>query len=163
MRFVLQQRLWSLRDRFQVEDDRRRPVYEFEGKVLTFGAEITMRDHGGRELLRIEQRMLRTRPTFDVLRGRTRAATVVDDVFPLFRHDLTVRMPHGRDLSIRGDFFRHEYRIARATRTVARVSKRWLTWADTYGVAVTRGEDPELLLACVVVVDLTSRGAEAGA
>jgi uncharacterized protein YxjI len=37
---------------------------------------------------------------------------------------------------------------------VASVSKRWLSWTDTYGIDVADDEDPVLVLASAVVVDM---------
>jgi uncharacterized protein YxjI len=34
------------------------------------------------------------------------------------------------------------------------VSKRWFSWSDTYGVEVGDDEDPVLILASAVVIDL---------
>jgi uncharacterized protein YxjI len=34
------------------------------------------------------------------------------------------------------------------------VSKRWFTFADTYGIEIEDGEDPVLILATAVVVDM---------
>jgi uncharacterized protein YxjI len=33
------------------------------------------------------------------------------------------------------------------------VSKSWFSFADTYGVDVSAGADPVLILACTVVID----------
>ena len=38
--------------------------------------------------------------------------------------------------------------------TLASVSKRWFSLTDTYGVDVEDGEDPVLILASAVVVDM---------
>jgi uncharacterized protein YxjI len=40
---------------------------------------------------------------------------------------------------------------------VARVSKKWFSWSDTYGVDVAEGEDDVLILVCAVVVDLCTQ------
>ena len=39
-------------------------------------------------------------------------------------------------------------------RVVATVSKRWFSFTDTYGIEVADGEDPVLILASAVVVDM---------
>jgi uncharacterized protein YxjI len=42
--------------------------------------------------------------------------------------------------------------------TVATVSKRWVAWADTYGVDIAAGEDDVLILASTVVIDMICHG-----
>jgi uncharacterized protein YxjI len=43
---------------------------------------------------------------------------------------------------------------------VAEVSKRWFSWTDTYGVEVADGEDPVLILASAVVIDMVCHQVE---
>jgi uncharacterized protein YxjI len=65
-----------------------------------------------------------------------------------------VDVPGPDDLEANGDFLDHEYAFSRGDRTVASVSKRWLSWTDTYGIDVADDEDPVLVLASAVVVDM---------
>ena len=41
-----------------------------------------------------------------------------------------------------------------ASVSVASVSKKYFTWADTYGIDIPHGEDPILILSSAVVIDL---------
>jgi len=67
---------------------------------------------------------------------------------------LTNDVPGPDDLESEGDFLDHEYTFTRGGRVVATVSKRWFTFADTYGIEIEDGEDPVLILASAVVVDM---------
>jgi uncharacterized protein YxjI len=53
-----------------------------------------------------------------------------------------------------GDLLEHDFTIRRGDRTVATVSKRWLTLRDTYSVDIAPGEDDLLILASVLALDL---------
>jgi uncharacterized protein YxjI len=55
---------------------------------------------------------------------------------------------------MRGDLLDHEYTIERGGREVAAVSKRWLTIRDTYAVQVAADQDPLLIIASVLALDL---------
>ena len=59
----------------------------------------------------------------------------------------TVTLPGGEALPLRGSVSDHEYRITAGGRQVAEVSKRWFRLRNTYGVAISAGEDEALLLA----------------
>ena len=52
-----------------------------------------------------------------------------------------------------GDFLAHDYTVSRGNETVARVSKVWLTWGDTYELAVSDTVNPVLALAIMLVID----------
>ncbi len=79
-------------------------------------------------------------------------------LFTLFRCRFTVDVPGPDDLEAQGKFLDREYTFSRSGRTVATVSQRWFTWADTYGVDIVDGEDEVLILASTVVIDMACHG-----
>ena len=67
-------------------------------------------------------------------------------------------VPGPDDLEAQGNFLDMEFTFTRARQLVAEVSKRWFTFADTYGVDVQDGEDDVLILASTVVIDMVCHG-----
>jgi uncharacterized protein YxjI len=65
-----------------------------------------------------------------------------------------VDVPGPNDLVAEGSFTDHEYTFTRGDEPVATVSKKWFTFADTYGVEIADGEDDVLILASTVVIDM---------
>jgi uncharacterized protein YxjI len=53
-----------------------------------------------------------------------------------------------------GNLLDHEFTIDRGDRTAATVSKSWMSLRDTYAVEVAEDEDPLLILASVLALDL---------
>ena len=53
-----------------------------------------------------------------------------------------------------GDFLHHEYAFRRSAGTIARVSKKWFSFRDTYGVEIAADQDDILILAATVVIDM---------
>ena len=74
--------------------------------------------------------------------------------FNFFICGYTVDVPGPDDLRAEGDLFDHEYEFRRGGQVVATVTKRWFSWADTYGVEVAPGEDDVLILASTVVIEM---------
>jgi uncharacterized protein YxjI len=70
------------------------------------------------------------------------------------RERWVVEVDGGPDLEIQGNILDHEYTVTDGRTTVASVSKRWFRIADTYGVEVAPGQDPVVVLAGTVVVDM---------
>ena len=118
------------------------------------GDKLSFLDTAGRELAFIAQRLLAWGPTYEITRDGRLAAVVRKELFTFFRCAFTVDVPGPDDLEAEGDFWEHEYAFRRGGRSVARVSKRWFGWTDTYGVEIDAGEDDVLLLASAVVIDL---------
>lgn len=81
-------------------------------------------------------------------------ATVSKHVFTLIYCKFTVDVPGPDDLEATGSFFDYEYVFRRHGREVARVSKAFFSWTDSYGIDIADGEDDVLILASSVVIDL---------
>ena len=154
MRLVMRERIWSLGGRYDIRDEQGNDVYCVEGKVFSFGDKLTFSSASGAELARIDQKLLNWGPTYEVSIGGRLAAIVKKKLFTFFRCKFTVDVPGPDDLEAEGDFLDHEYTFTRHGRTVARVSKKWFSWTDTYGIDVANEEDVVLVLASAIVIDL---------
>jgi uncharacterized protein YxjI len=153
-RFVMRQDWLSFGNDFTIRDEAGRDAYTVDGKVLCLGGQASFHDAAGRELAYLRQRLLSWGPTYEIEREGRIAAVVKKSLFTFFRCEFTVDVPGPDDLVAEGDFWEHEYEFRRGGRVVARVSKRWFSWTDTYGVDVAEGEDEVLVLSSAVVIDL---------
>ncbi|HUR38370.1 MAG TPA: LURP-one-related family protein [Planctomycetota bacterium] len=153
-RFVMKQDWFSFGDDYTIRDANGDDVFRVDGKVFCIGDQLSLQTMDGRELAYIDQKLLSWGPTYEIWRGGGLAAVVKKSVFTLFHCKFTVDVPGPDDLLAEGDFWEHEYRFTREGREVASVSKRYFSWTDTYGIEVPQGEDPVLILASAVVIDL---------
>ena len=154
MRYVMRQKLLSLADNFTIKNEREQDVFLVKGKVFSFGDKLSFQDLAGNELVFIDQRLLNWSPTYELWKGGELLAVVKRELFSFIHHRFTVDVPGPNDLEAEGDFLDHEYTISRGGSVVATVSKRWFSWADTYGIEIADGEDDVLVLATAVVVDM---------
>lgn len=154
MRYVMRQKILSLAENFTIKDEQERDVYLVKGKLFSFGDKLSFQDIAGNELVYIDQRLLNWGPTYELWRGAELLAVVKRELFSFIHHRFTVDVPGPNDLEAEGDFLDHEYAFTRGGSVVATVSKRWFSWTDTYGIEIADGEDPVLLLASAVVVDM---------
>ena len=155
MRYLLKQKLFSFGDDFTIKDEEGHPVYQVDGRAFTLLREkLAFEDLAGQELAFIRERLISQTPSYEILRGGEVAAVVKKDLINLFRCGFTVDVPGPDDLEAQGNLLDHEYTFTRGSREVAIVSKRWFALTDTYGVEVAGGEDPVLILASTVIIDM---------
>jgi uncharacterized protein YxjI len=154
MRYVMNQKILCLGNDFVVRDESGRDVLYIDGRALSFGDKLSVQDMQGRELAFIRQKLLSWGKTYEVSRDGELAAVVKKELFTFFRCAFTVDVPGPDDLEATGDFFDHEYTFERHGRAVASVSKRWFTFADSYGIEIAGGEDDVLIIASAIVIDL---------
>ena len=155
MRYLLRQDLFSFGDDFTIKNEAGEPVFQVDGKAFTVLREkLAFEDMQGQELAFIRERIIALTPSYEILRNGEVAAVVKKDLINLFRCGFTVDVPGPDDLEAQGSLLDHEYTFTRGSRTVATVSKRWFSFTDTYGVEIEPGEDPVLILASTVVIDM---------
>ena len=152
----MRERILSWGDDFTIRTADGSDAFYVDGKVFSFGDKLSFRDRQGNEVATIDQKLLSIGKQYEIIRGGRTAAVVKKHLFTLFRARFTVDVPGPNDLEAAGDFLDHEYTFEREGREVARVSKRWFSFSDTYGVDIDDGEDDVLILAAAVVIDLVS-------
>ena len=155
MRYALHEKLFSWGDDFKIQDQDGRDVFFVDGKAFSLGKQLSFQDMSGNELAYIRQKLLSFGPSYEIHRDGKLYASVKKDLFTFFKTKFEVDIPGPHDLKVEGNFLQHEYSFKRVTdgAIVARVSKEWFSWADSYGIDTADGEDDVLLLCTAVVID----------
>jgi len=155
MRYLLKQKLLSFGDDFVIKDEQGNEVYKVDGRAFKVLREkLAFEDMQGHELAFIRERLIALTPSYEILRNGECVAVVKKDLINLFRCGFTVDVPGPDDLEAQGSLLDHEYTFTRGGRTVAIVSKKWFSFTDSYGVELNPDEDPVLILASTVVIDM---------
>jgi uncharacterized protein YxjI len=152
--YVIKERFLDIGDDFDITDDTGRLVFRVDGKVLSLRDKLAIEDPSGREVASVHRRLVSLRPTYQIEVGGEPAAQVRKKLFTPFREKFTIDVPGPDDLDMTGDLFDHEFTIERNGTEVASVSKRWLSFRDSYAVRIADGEDHVLILAAVLALEL---------
>jgi uncharacterized protein YxjI len=154
LRYLLKQKLFAWGDDFHIKNEAGADVYFVDGKAFSLGDQLSFQDLRGTELAYIRQKLFALGRTYEISRSGKLVAVVKKELFSPFHHTFNVDVEGPDDLQATGNFFDYEYTFRRGNREVARVSKEWFTWADTYGIEIEQGEDDILILASAVVIDM---------
>ena len=154
MRYVIKQKWLSIGDKYYIRNADGEDVFFVKGRALSLGDKLSFQDMDGNELAFISQKLLSWGPTYHVYIRGEHYATVKKKLFTFLRCKFEVDIPGPDDLLAEGSLLDHEYTFTRHGETVARVSKKWFQWTDTYGIDVNPGEDDVLILASAIVIDL---------
>src|SRR4051794_19535173 len=141
MRYVIRERFFRLGEDSDITDEQGRPVYHVDGKVLTLHDTLVVRDLAGAEVAKVQRQLIALRPTYHITRQGEEIAEVRKKLISPFVDRFTIDIPGPHDLSVTGSLLEHEYTISRDNQAVARVSKRWISLTETYGVEIADGED----------------------
>ena len=124
MKLLIQQKVFSFRDRFSVYDENGDDRYLVQGELFSWGKKLHVTDRDGRELASVEQQLFTFRPRYAVYAGGALLCEVVKEL-SLFRPRYTVE---GIDWEVEGDFWSHEYTVSSRGRPVVSIWKEWFTW-----------------------------------
>jgi len=151
MRFLVKQKIFSFGDNFVIKDDHGNDHFIVKGKVFSLGDKLKIYDLMGQELFYIEQKLMRLLPQYTIYRSGQAVATVKKD-FSFFKPRFSIWSVYG-SYTIQGDFWGMNFSIIKNGRWVAQVSKKWLSFRDTYGVDIADDENYAFILALVIVID----------
>jgi uncharacterized protein YxjI len=153
LRYILKQKIFSIGGDFMIQDAGGADRYFVDGKAISLGRRLVIKDMDGDVAAVIQQHLISLTPAFEISRKGRPPATISRRFFSPIFDRLKVDLPGWDDLEVRGDLFDHEYTFYRGGRSVAQVSKRWISLVDAYGIDIADGEDDVLILASAVVID----------
>lgn len=152
-RYRLRQKLISIGEDYTIEDESGNTLYKVDGKVMTIRETFVIEDRAGNEVATIREKKLAIRDSMTISRGGQTLATIRKALFSPLRDKFGIEVEGGEDMEAVGDLTDHEYEIRRGGDTVARVSKSWFSFRDSYGVETAPGADDALVLAVAVAID----------
>ncbi len=155
MRYHLKERAWSLREAFVVRDDKGHPVFEIRGKFFHFGDDLIMHHRQSRQdVIRIKQRLLSLRPSYDIYSGGQHVANIHEQ-FRLFGERFQIKGDHGMLLHVNGDIWRWNFSISDARgNLLGRVGREFSLFRDSYAIDIAQGVDDAIIIAVAVVIEM---------
>jgi uncharacterized protein YxjI len=155
MRYVLKQDLFAWGDDFHIYDDQGKEVYFVDGHGIAVRNRLSFQDMAKQEVAFIQQTMFTWGREYTISRSGKVVAKVSQQTLTGNRCSFFIDVPGPNDLSAEGDFYNHDYAFKRGEKVAARVSKEKA--GEGFGVDVPPAEDPVLLLASAIVIDLVIR------
>ena len=148
-RFYINERIFTVRDRFNVYREDGSMVYEVKEKLFTFGKQYRLFDMSKRQLAFIKQKLFRLLPAYKIYVDGKHMATVKKK-FSVFVNKYAIQSDYG-NYRAEGDFLAWDFKIYKDDNLICTVSKNFDVFRDKYEIAVAEGYN-EILLLCMVIV-----------
>lgn len=152
MKYIIRQKMFSLGDSFSIKDESGNDIFIVRRQLLSIGKKLRIFDMAGNELCYIEQALFRFMPEYNIYIAGQHIVNVKKK-FAFFRHAFVIEGTNNQ-YKIEGDFFAHEFNIIKNSKIIARISKKYFSFTDTYGIDVDNGEDQVTTLALAIVIDM---------
>ena len=150
MKLVLKEKVFTLKERFNVTDEQEQPLYSVEGKFFSWGHQLDIEDASGAHMAHIKQKVFALLPRYFITCDGMEEMELKGHLNIIHPH-YTLETPDG-DWEVRGDFLHYEYTIQKGEETIATVTKKWLSFGDSYTLDVA--EDRNVVPALCVMVAL---------
>ncbi|NEZ46874.1 hypothetical protein FDF74_06555 [Clostridium niameyense] len=151
MKFIIKQKLFSIRDKYIVENEEGQKLYKVEGSLMSLGKKFRMYDTYDREVVYIKEKIIKIVPKYYININGNDVATVkkqVSFIKPVFLVESVIG-----NYEVKGDIFHYNFYIQKQGKKISIVKKRLLSIKDCYEVNIKDGESQILILAIVIIID----------
>lgn len=151
MRLIIKQKIFSFGDNFVIRDEMDNPILTVKGKVFSFGDKLRIYDMYGNEIFYIEQKLFKLMPQYEIWQNGNQVAYLKRE-FTLFKPRINIQSVYG-NFTIEGKILQHNFTIYRDNQEVAVVSKKFMSFSDTYTLDIRENENVHFLTTLVIVID----------
>lgn len=149
MKLLIKQRVFSWTDTYDVYDENENKKYFVKAEFFRLGHELHVSDMTGREIGMVKQRIFTLLPVFDVEIDGKNVGTI-QKRFTLFKPRYDIDYNGWR---CEGDFFAWDYDVYSGCCVAAHISKKILSWGDTYVIDIADPADEVMALMLVIAID----------
>jgi uncharacterized protein YxjI len=154
MRYLIQERIFSLTTDFWIEDEAGNRVFYVDGRALSLRETFELRDAAGELRALIHKKVFALRDTMNIEDAGGVIATVRPAMFSPFKHRYEIDLADGSRLEASGDFRDKNWQLVDGNgQLVGAISRKWFRIRDTYGVEVAPGANDALIIAIAVCID----------
>jgi len=151
MKYIVKQKLWSLMDKFYVKDQQDNVVFIVDSERFTLAKKLFLTDNQGKILFRIEQRLMKLLPVYEIYKGDMLYA-VLKKKPGFLKAEIEIEH-NGPYCLISGDNLSLEFSITKEGNEMAKISKKWSGLSDTYAVDIATDENDAFIIAMVICID----------
>lgn len=147
----IKQKVFKITDHYEVMDPNQNPVYRVDQDFKLIGNTVHVSRMDGSEAFVINRQVLTIMPKYDVEFDNGKTALIKQN-FTFFKKSIDMIFDNSV-LKLDGSFWDMEFRVFSDNTEVGSISRKYLSWGDTYVITVLDAEYEEALLALTIVVD----------
>ena len=151
--FYLKQKVFSLTDRYKVFDENQNIIFYVKSKAFSLHNKMKFIDQASDTVIyNFRRKLFRIMPVYEMLDTDMNVIATVKRKFSFLRAKVVVEK-EGMNFNIDGNYFAHSFQILNDQDEVASVTKKWLSWGDSYQVSIADDKSEAFYLALVILID----------
>lgn len=149
MQLYMKQKVFSIKDKFSIQNSFGEDKYFVEGKVISLGKKLRIFDTAGNELAFVNQKLVSLMPKFAVeINGKEVAVITKKLTFMKPKYIIS-----GPNWEVQGDILAHDYTITENGAPVVLIHKKWMSWGDSFELEIPDESKEVLAVAVVLAID----------
>jgi uncharacterized protein YxjI len=154
MRYLVRERLFDIKEDFWITDHHGNQVFYVNARLISLHHTLILEDAYGNRLASIKHKLLTVSDAMNIEHDGEVVATVHRALISPLHHRAHIDLHRGgRRLEAVGNIIDKDFEIRDGRHVVARISRKWFRFRDTYGVDVARGQNDAFLIAVAVCLD----------
>lgn len=148
MKLYVNEKLFSIHNKYYVKNDNNENVYEISSKIISIGTKTTIKDMKGNVLSYIEQRILHITPHYDIYIHNELTCEIAKK-FQLFRNDYVL----SNGYSVAGNFLNLNFSVYDENeQSIAKISRKFISIGDKYTIEINNKKNLILALSIIVAI-----------
>ncbi len=151
MKLYLKQKVFKFLDHYDVYDEEQNVIFTVNQKFrfLGFHADVTAKE--GFSSFVIDKEVFRFLPKY-ILTFEDGEQIILNFRFSFIQRKIDVESTFG-NLFVRGNFWDLDFDVLKEEEVIATISKKWLTWGDTYEIDIYDKKYASEVLGIVIAID----------
>ena len=151
MKLYIKQKIFSLRDFFNVYDENKEVVYTVKNQVFSYVKKFKVLNSNKELLFIIKRKMFSFLPAYRIIQeGKTLA--IIKKKFTFFKKDFILKTFY-QDYKIEGDFLAFDFKILLNNEIKAHIHKKYFSIGDSYELDIKEGEDMSFYVGILIAID----------
>lgn len=152
----MRQKILSLRGKFTIMDEQGNDIYYVTGSFMKIPKSFIIMNQQQQQLAVITKKVLSLFPTFFVEVQGKEIATIRKEL-SFFKARYSI---HGEGIEVQGNWWDMNFRIFQHGEEIAAISKKWLSFGDSYEIQILKDHMEEIIIALVVAIDCVKEDSE---
>ncbi|VDG19406.1 hypothetical protein [Lactobacillus acidipiscis] [Lactiplantibacillus mudanjiangensis] len=153
----INQKIFSLRDKFAVIDAAQQPVYQVIGSLFKIPKHFDILDQHEKVVATVTNQPFTLLPKLQLTIDGRQAATIKKQ-FTLFKPRYSI---DALGMTITGDFWDMNFDVRQGSHVVGTVAKKWLSFGDQYELTINDYDSELLLVGLVIAIDYVKQQEQA--
>ena len=150
MKLYIKQKVFSIRDKFTVEDEDGNDKYFVKGEFVSLRGNLHILDSEKQEIGEIYSKLISLTPHYILELDGVKKAEIVKEI-TLFKPNFKIK---GTDIRIKGNIFDHDYDLFDGKEKIMEIRKKWISLGDSYVLNILDEKYELLALGIALAIDM---------